>query len=321
MHSSKKRILVAGTFAASALIAFLSCAWASDSTAATALDTQEARYKRLQKFSRDLPLLTDWRGKTMRDDVRAHVLTPPVDAEIERLRKLAHTQIEAGQADAAEDTVGTLAASLDTQIRAFQGIAAYWNSGAKNNLDRSNYLAYLGRNGIEPRHVEDIKAVEQTLADQIGAGQFDEATNQTYPALQKMLAAAEQEENDAIQQKIGSAGFAPFLERKRTGRCPKGATATSGTSKPKMGATPSGKNYYPAPSKKFVEEGPVYVMVQISAEGCAQRAVITASSGYLRLDSATLDMMMDASYLPAEINGQAVPATLFTKMVWELKSP
>ena len=316
MRPLKKRILA--TFAASALIAFMSCASASNSTAATSLDAQEARYKRLQKFARDLPLLTDWRGKTMRDDIHEHVLTPPAAAEIERLRSRAHAEIEAGGTDAADNAVSMLADALDTQIRAFQGIAAYWSSGAKNNVDRSNYLGYLNRNGIEPRHVEEIKAVQQKLAEQLGAAQFDEATKQTYPELQQILAAAEKEENDAIQQKIGTADFAPFLEQKRTGRCPKPAAATSGTSKPKMGPTPPGKTYYPAPSKKFAEEGFVYVMVQVSEKGCAQRAVITASSGYLRLDNATLDMMMDASYLPAEQNGQAVRATLFTKMKWEL---
>jgi TonB family protein len=314
--------LAASTFAASALIAFMSCVSADDSTAAsTSLDAQGARYQRLQKFTRDLPLLTDWRGKTMRDDMRQHVLTPPAKAEIERLRSLADSQIKSGDADAAVGTVSSLADKLDTQIRTFQAIVAYWNSGAKNNLDRSNYLEYLRRNGIEPRRAEEIKALQQKLADQLDAAQFDEATNQTYPALQKLLATAEQEENDAIVQKIGNASFVPFLEQRRSARCPTEATVTTGNAKPKMGATPSGKEYYPAPSKRLEEEGPVYVMVQVSAKGCAERAVVTASSGYVRLDNATLDMMMDASYLPAEADGKAAPATLFTKMVWELKSP
>jgi TonB family protein len=321
MRSSKKRILAAGSFATAVLIAFMSCAWASDSTAATALDAQEARYARLQKFTRDLPLLTDWRGKTMRDDMRERVLTPSAQAEIERLRSLAHSQIKSGETHAADSTVSSLADTLNGEIRTFQAIAAYWNSGAKNNLDRSTYLEYLSRNGVEPRRAEEIKAVQQKLAEQLAAAQFDEATNQTYPALQKVLATAQQEENDAIAQKIGTAGFVPFLEQKRSGRCPKPVAATSGNSKPKMGPTPSGKEYYPAPSKRLQEEGLVYVMVQVSAKGCAERAVVTTSSGYTRLDNATLDMMMDASYLPAEHNGQAIPATLFTKMVWELKGP
>jgi len=321
MHCSKKGIRVAGTLAVAAVTLFMSCAWASETSATTSLDAQEARYKRLQKFTRDLPLLTDWRGKTMRDDMRSHVLTSSAEAEIERLRSLAHTQINSGQADAADDTVASLATALDTEITAFQAIAAYWNSGAKNNLDRSNYLEYLRRNGIEPRRADEIKAIQQKLAEQLSAAQFDAATKQTYPQLQQMLATAEKEESEAVQQKIGNAGFTPYLEEHRTGSCPNPTARTSGSPKTRMGPTPSGKNYYPAPSKKFAEEGPVYVMVQVSAKGCAQRAIITASSGYLLLDSATLDMMMDATYAPAEQNGQAVPATLFTKMVWELKDP
>ena len=319
MHCPKK--LVAGTLAASVLIAFMSWAQASESPAAISLDAQEVRYKRLQKFTRDLPLLTDWRGRTMRDDIRAHVLTRPRQAEIERLRALARTQLTSGQADAADDTVSSLAEALDTEVRTFQAITAYWNSGAKNNIDRSNYLEYLARNGVEPRRAGEIKAAQQKLAEQLAAAQFDEATNQAWPALQKALAAAEKEENDAIQQKIDGASFTPFLEERRAGSCQNPTSATSGNSKPRMGPTPSGKNYYPAISKKFAEEGPVYVMVQVSAEGCPQRAVITASSGYLRLDSATLDMMLDATYAPAEQNGRPVPAMLFTKMVWELKAP
>ena len=321
MRSSKKGILSAGALAAAALGVFMSCAWASDTSAASSLDAQEVRYKRLQKFTRDLPLLTDWRGKTMRDDMRAHVLTAPHETEIERLRALAHTQLTSGQVDAAGDTVSSLATALDAEITAFQAIAAYWNSGAKNNVDRSSYVEYLKRNGIEPRRTEEINAIQQKLAEQLSTAQFDAATKTTYPELQQMLATAEKEENEAVQQKIGNAGFTPFLEERRTGHCSNPTTATSGSAKPRMGPTPSGKNYYPAPSKRFVEEGPVYVMVQVSAEGCAQRAIITASSGYPRLDNATLDMMMDATYAPAEENGRAVPGTLFTKMVWELKDP
>jgi TonB-like protein len=57
----------------------------------------------------------------------------------------------------------------------------------------------------------------------------------------------------------------------------------------------------------------------VSAEGCAQSAAIIATSGFRRLDDATLEMMLDIDYLPAVENGQAVPANLLTKIQWQLK--
>jgi protein TonB len=80
-----------------------------------------------------------------------------------------------------------------------------------------------------------------------------------------------------------------------------------------------GQNYYPAASKRLDEEGLVYVAVHVSAEGCPERATVTVSSGYPRLDATTLVMMLDSQFLPAAGDGQAVASDFVTVMKWELK--
>jgi TonB family protein len=313
------RIFIAALIA-SAIITSAPRTCAAESSPASSLETQEARYKKIRQTSQSLPSTDkDWRGKTMRDDIQGHVLTPATESEINRLRSQAQTQIKQGQMDAARETVGLLSAALDKETKTFQDISTYWGSGAKNVVDRAPYLEYLRKNGVEPQHVDEIEALRQKLAQQLDASQFAEAATQTYPELQRLLATAGKEETEAVFRKVDDADFTPFLERKRTAKCASPPRETSGSSKPRATPLKTGKEYYPAPSKRLAEEGTVYVMARVSAEGCAQSAAIISTSGFRRLDEATLDMMLDIDYLPAEENGQRVPANLLTKIQWQLQ--
>ena len=316
---------MATAWAVSALLALVGRAHADASQIKSALEVQETRYQKLQKAQR-APVsgaafgVTDSRGKTLSDDVRANVLTPPVATNVESLRASLSTQLKAGQLEAAEQTLASLTAALDREVATFDAISAYWASGAKNPPDRTSYIEYLRKNGIEPRYAPDIEAARQRLDQYVAAAQFKEAVSEGYPALVELIKRAAKEENGAALQKAGGADFSPFLVKERAAKCPAPPRGTSGTPRPQLvSAGAPGQNYYPAASKRLAEEGLVYVAVHVSAEGCPERATVTVSSGYPRLDATTLAMMLDSQFLPAAGNGQAVASDFVTVMKWELK--
>ncbi len=62
---------------------------------------------------------------------------------------------------------------------------------------------------------------------------------------------------------------------------------------------------YPALSKRLGEQGRVQVRVLIGADGTPQRAEISRSSGYERLDRAAIDYVMRCRYVPGKVGGVA----------------
>lgn len=263
---------------------------------------------------------TDKRGMTFHEDVRANVLLPPAKAEIEHLRGLAGHQLNKGQLDAADATLKSLILAINRETLIHNAISDYWGSGAKNPPDRSAYVAYLRKNGIEPRFVKEIEQAQRQLDADVEAARFTLAVKQDFRALVEWIDRASTEEVQAIRQSMGTGAFSPFLAVDNPGGCRELADKTSGSSVPKFrsSGTP-GKDYYPAHSRRLTEEGNVYVMVRVSKDGCPMRAMVTVSSGYPRLDSAAMEMMLDARFLPAEREGHAVEADFWTLTKWELK--
>jgi protein TonB len=78
-------------------------------------------------------------------------------------------------------------------------------------------------------------------------------------------------------------------------------------------------DFYPAASKRLNEQGKVYMLAHVSAEGCVERAIVTVSSGYPRLDAGGLDAMMVAHFLPAAQDGHAIAADYPFVMNFNLK--
>jgi TonB family protein len=323
---SFSRRAIFGVCAFSFAIALNVGARAADSDPRSALEMPTARYEMLQKLVSAAPSpaqvrVTDRRGKSMHDDVQANVLLPAAKAEIDQLRAAVEKRLGEGQVEAARETVKSLSAAVDKEVATYNDIAAYWISAARGVLpDRTSYFAYLRKNGIEPRYAAEINAARQKLDAQIGASQFGAAVKEGYPALTELMNRAAQEEHTAVQEKIGDADFVPFLAKNGKKKCSDAANQSSGTSTPRFARYGApGEDYYPAVSRRLAEEGKVFVMVRVSAEGCPLRAVVTVSSGYPQLDAATLDLMLDSRYLPAERDGRAVPEDYFTVMEWSLK--
>ncbi len=75
---------------------------------------------------------------------------------------------------------------------------------------------------------------------------------------------------------------------------------------------------YPAMSQRKGEQGKVLLLVQVSAQGTAERVEIRASSGHLLLDSAALEAVKRWRFVPARHGDRAVAASVVVPIVFRL---
>ena len=76
---------------------------------------------------------------------------------------------------------------------------------------------------------------------------------------------------------------------------------------------------YPAESLERGEQGTVSFSVALDRDARIESCVVTQSSGYLRLDEATCDLIVKfAKFAPAQADGARVATTRTGKLVWKL---
>lgn len=75
---------------------------------------------------------------------------------------------------------------------------------------------------------------------------------------------------------------------------------------------------YPILSRRRGEQGKVLLLVQVSAQGLAERVEINQSSGHLRLDSAALEAVKRWRFVPARRGDEAVAASVVVPIVFRL---
>ncbi len=77
---------------------------------------------------------------------------------------------------------------------------------------------------------------------------------------------------------------------------------------------------YPILSRRRGEQGKVLLLVQVSAQGMAERVEIQESSGHTRLDSAALEAVKRWRFVPARRGDVAVAASVVVPIVFRLDS-
>lgn len=77
---------------------------------------------------------------------------------------------------------------------------------------------------------------------------------------------------------------------------------------------------YPILSRRRGEQGKVLLLVQVSAQGMAERVEIHESSGHTRLDSAALEAVKRWRFVPARRGDVAVAASVVVPIVFRLDS-
>jgi len=96
-------------------------------------------------------------------------------------------------------------------------------------------------------------------------------------------------------------------------------------SKKPNGPVPSGtphncSGYYPLESMRLGEQGDVIVSFQILATGQVSDAKIDKSSGFRRLDDASLLCVSHWTYTPAQSHGQPIAVPWKARVIWSLRS-
>jgi protein TonB len=75
---------------------------------------------------------------------------------------------------------------------------------------------------------------------------------------------------------------------------------------------------YPILSRRRGEQGKVLLLVQVTAQGLAEKVEIQTSSGYLRLDSAALEAVKRWRFVPARRGDEAIAASVVVPIVFRL---
>jgi len=285
------------------------------------LDNRHAELKAGKAQPASPPEWVDSRKRTLADDARDFILTPATEKEIERVRAAATEQIGLGDLTAAEQSLMAYVKLVAKEITAFNELGRYWESGAWNLPDRASYVAHLRANGVTPFDDAAIEKTRKLFEQQRKAGQFAEINRQTHPALTKLTADAAREDAVGLLAAAANGTLKPGLRKVSTTPCVPPGQGTSGGARPKVFSSGDGKSdYYPAVSKRLGETGRAHVLVRVSAEGCPLHASIVVPTGYARLDEASLALMLDSTYQPAEADGRAIEADLTIATAWDLES-
>lgn len=77
---------------------------------------------------------------------------------------------------------------------------------------------------------------------------------------------------------------------------------------------------YPILSRRRGEQGRVLLLVQVSAQGMAEKVEIQESSGHLRLDSAALEAVKRWRFVPARRGDETVAASVVVPILFRLGS-
>lgn len=76
---------------------------------------------------------------------------------------------------------------------------------------------------------------------------------------------------------------------------------------------------YPAPSRRFGEQGKVLLRVLVNADGGVEQVNLRKGSGYSRLDQAAQDAVKQWRFVPAKRGGQAVTAWVVVPISFSLE--
>lgn len=276
--------------------------------------------------------LRDGRGKTPYDDLRAFVL---FDADLTALRTLI---IDADQQSARDDqgalraTMQKANAVLMRELANASLVFWYWGDAACNAYHRQ-LIERLWLQ-LEPTQAasakEALSAAEQPLLAQEASilntakpnlFAVSNVANEQLRKVQQQLAEIYGRERLRLAKEVSDLnrerGIAPLGRDRRSACTP--AQQTSHKPQPQL-VQPVPKPEYPSYARRVGLAGPVTVHMWISELGCLDRVEVWRSSGAPELDDATLDWAEnDAVYLPAEVNGKAVPSDRSFTMNFDLK--
>jgi TonB family protein len=266
----------------------------------------------------------DPQGPTHAQDVDRWLLTAERDVRLKALRVQAHSQSNSGESAGLAATLQEAATLLGQERdKAYLLWIGWWLQDCIAQ-HAANLKALEERD--PPATPEDRAARQARIAlaavgvsDMLPAAMAANSRTTEAAALQQMMDA-----NNRLlgvyNQERGKLAVALSNRQRVLGRepaaqvrdtpCPPAATRTSGTQSPSLaeGNEPP-DSIYPAASRRASFEGVVLVRLWVSETGCPEQAGVAQSSGVADLDAAALAWALQAKFIPAARDGQAVAST------------
>jgi TonB family protein len=244
----------------------------------------------------------DIRGRLFSQDVNEYLMSS--------VRKAMSTPIgqSAGEAPKITDDGETLTLE-EFQKRLFERAAAlenYWRIAPGVVHNRELWHSFLVHNHLPQNtpHEAPVLAAEVSLNTLLAGG----PPNNDWARRAHVLAKAYSGERRRITRSLKSDAAATYHPRQSP--CPAASQRTSGKEAPVVGPIEHDLDeFYPLRLAREEVEGLVVLSVRVSAAGCVTEAAVTGSSGSDEFDTAALNWIETATYLPAERAGAAVGST------------
>lgn len=263
----------------------------------------------IKRWDAEASPFTDFRQRTVRDDIRDHVLTKATQASIETARKEAKRQSRDGDWPGAiiyAQLALTETAALATRTRA---VLEYWLFAESFARYKEQWRRAIEAHGITDPHRAARDELERALEKRIAAQDFITAAQDELPGLREHFLRSVQQAR--AEQRVDVLQHDP-LRRVPRKPCATDARkdqprAGESTDRP-VGVDNSRKSdnsqYFPKSAVMGGRIGLAGVRARITESGCARWVELVASSGHLALDEASLDLAANgATYLPAIVGG------------------
>ncbi len=242
----------------------------------------------------------DLRNRSLSDDLRDQMLVSNVRNRLQQQRALASEALAAGREQQASALLDATQTELLKQRETYRNIITYWEAHQAvraNQHEWQRLLRDYPAAGLLTR-APAVLALQQRYEQQVKNNQLAQA-EQTAHALTEAMSA---EREAAMSQFTNDAPLLPRLTP-----CTADSLTTSGAEKPRFSRSLADiASYYPAQASRWNQHGAAILRVQINQRGCVIAAAVTRSSGTAALDTAALQWIENAIYLPAERNGQAI---------------
>ncbi|MEZ5458107.1 MAG: energy transducer TonB [Steroidobacteraceae bacterium] len=263
----------------------------------------------IKRWDAEASPFTDFRQRTVRDDIRDHVLTKATQASIEAARK------EAKRQSRDEDWPGAIiyaqralteTAELATRMRA---VLEYWLFAESFVRYKEQWRSAIEAHGLADPHLAAREELERALEKRIAAQDFIMASQDELPALREHFLRSVQQAR--AEQRVDVLQHDPLRRVPRTpcatdgpdDQAPAGERTDHPVSLDKSKKRDYGK-YFPKAAVMGGRIGLAAVRARVTASGCARWVELVASSGHLALDEASLDFAANGmTYLPAIVGG------------------
>lgn len=254
---------------------------------------------------------TDFRGRTIRDDLDQWASSSETRRKLEDLRARA---LEARYLGDARQLLQSGEKLLEERATRGKEISQYWNSHLPAPYWRRYWRQLFVANGLTEEPPDSmLVAVEQRLTRSLDAGDFIRSA-QTADELNDLLS----ESLNLAANRINSASKMAQVFVPRKSACPAEAIAPTGD-RPRVVGGESIESFYPRDAINRGEQGTVVLVAQIDVSGCAKEVAIKVRSGVESLDAAALQWFESARFSPAADRGRPVPGRLAWKIRFVLK--